>query len=344
MANSSTNADWLELYNSNPQPVELGDLALTDDPSVRDKSQFPPLSFIGPGEYRQIIADSNRGSGADHAQFNLNTGGGFIGLYWPIGTQIDAISYGPQTTDVSEGRFPDGAANVVRFNETASPGAPNYLLLTNVVINELLSHTDPPLEDAVEIHNVSSNTVDISGWYLSNTGQNPRKFLVPQNTFIPADGYHVFYEYQFGTNTSPDALVPFNFNSAHGDEVYLSQTDGSSNLTSYRAHAAFGAAANGVSFGRFTTSHGEEFVAMSQRSFGADDPLTLANFRTGAGAANPYPLVGPVVISEINYRPTNNFNGDTRAGEFLELLNITATNVLLFDLGATTNNWQIPAA
>src|SRR6185312_747871 len=163
--------------------------------------------------------------GANHVAFKLDGSGDFIGLYWPIGTQIDAVSFGQQTNDVSQGRFTDGAANIVYFSETASPGAANYLPLTNIVINELLSHTDPPLEDAIEIRNVSSNGVDISGWYLSNVGDNLRKYLVPTNTVIAAGGFKVFYEYQFGTNTTTNALVPFTFNSAHGDEVHLSQTD-----------------------------------------------------------------------------------------------------------------------
>jgi hypothetical protein len=134
--------------------------------------------------------------------------------------------------------------------------------------------------------------------------------------------------------------VPFTFNSAHGDEVHLSQTIGT-NLTGFRARAKFGAAANGVSFGRFVTSVREEFVAMSARSFGVTNPTTVAQFRTGTGAANPYPLVGPVVISEINYRPASSYNGDTNAAEFIELLNIASTNVPLYDPNATSNTWRL---
>ena len=328
MANPIDGNDWLELYNPNTQPVEISGLTLTDDVSQRDKSPLQPLSFIGPEGFQMLIADGTQGK-ADHANFKLAAAAGFIGLYWPIGTQIDSVSYGSQLSDVSEGRFTDGAANIVAFPESSSPGAPNYLPLTNLVINEVLSHTDPPLEDAIEIQNVSSNTVDISGWYLSNEGQSLRKYRVPPNTLVGSGGFRVFYEYQFGTNASTNALEPFTFNSAHGDEAYLSQTDAGGDFTGYRAHVKFGAAQNGVSFGRFLTSVGEEFVSMEHRSFGEDDPFDLEQFRTGAGAANPNPLVGPVVINEIQYHPANSYSGDTSAGEFIELLNITATNVPL---------------
>jgi hypothetical protein len=341
MANPSTGDDWLEIYNPNALPVDLSGLALTDNPSVRNLSPFPPRSFVGPGGHVKLIADDNQGNGADHVAFELDTDGDFIGLYWPIGTQIDSVSFGPQAACVSEGRFPDGGTAIVSFPETSSPGAPNYLLLTNVVINELLSHTDIPLEDAVEIHNLNSSAVNIGGWYLSNSGEDPKKYVVSSNTVLAAGGFRVFYQYQFGTNTAPGVLVPFSFNSAHGDEVHLSQSDTNGNLTGYRARATFGAATNGVSFGRFLTSIGGEFVAMSNRSFGVDNPANLAQFRTGTGATNPYPLVGPVVFSEINYRPTTNYAGNTNAAEFIELLNFTSNAVPLYDPAAASNTWHI---
>jgi hypothetical protein len=97
-----------------------------------------------------------------------------------------------------------------------------------------------------------------------------------------------------------------------------------------------------VSFGRFLTSVGEEFVAMSQRSFGVDNPSDLTQFRGGMGAANAYPLVGPVVFSEIHFAPTNHFDTNrASSGEFLELLNITNQTVRLYDPAAVTNTWKI---
>jgi len=89
---------------------------------------------------------------------------------------------------------------------------------------------------------------------------------------ISAGAFKVFYEYQF--NPTNGSSVPFTFNSAHGDRVYLSQSDAGGNLTGYRAVAKFGAAANGFSFGRYTNSAGAvEFVAMSRRSFGVEEPV-----------------------------------------------------------------------
>jgi hypothetical protein len=79
--------------------------------------------------------------------------------------------------------------------------------------------------------------------------------------------------------------------SSLGDDVYLLSGDVvTTNLTGYVHGATFGASRNGVSFGRYVNSAGQEdFVAMAV--------VTL-------GTNNSRPLVGPVVISEIMYQPS----------------------------------------
>src|SRR5439155_586855 len=83
----------------------------------------------------------------------------------PNALPIDPVPVGPQVVGVSQGRLPDGAATIVSFPKSASPEDPNYLPLQSVVINEVLSHSDPPLEVAVELFNPTATAVDISGWW-----------------------------------------------------------------------------------------------------------------------------------------------------------------------------------
>jgi len=64
-------------------------------------------------------------------------------------------------------------------------------------------------------------------------------------------------------------------------------------LSGYRTSESFGAAEPGVSFGRYLNSQGEEqFVPMSQHTFGVDNPDGVGSFRLGSGLPNAYPLVG----------------------------------------------------
>ena len=70
---------------------------------------------------------------------------------------------------------------------------------------------------------------------------------IPDGTIIPAGGYHVLYQAQFGPAEGEADVPPlFTFNSARGDEVYLHQTYGAGALTGYRTGRRFGAAANGI--------------------------------------------------------------------------------------------------
>jgi hypothetical protein len=205
-------------------------------------------------------------------------------------------------------------------NDPAPASAP-----APIVINELLTHTDLPQVDAIELLNPTVAEVNISGWFISDDFANPKKFRVPDNTVIPAGGHLVFYESNsFGVGPNGFAI------SSKGDETYLFSGNGT-NLTGHLHGYSFGAAENGISFGRYTNSQTNvHFVAMSA--------LTL-------GSANAAPKVGPVVISEINYRPDEQVIGvDNTIDEFLELANTSGASVSLFDPANPANTWRLRGA
>ena len=349
MATNSMGDDWIELYNLSTNPVALAGLVLTDKLSaVPSNRAITNLSFIGAEDFLQLFASSLRKKDANHLDFKLShTSGETVTLYdVDRSTLLDRISFGAGvlSKDASQGRLPDGGGTIVLFPAgKTTPGASNFLPLTNVVINEVLSHTDPPLEDAIELHNPTSLAVDISDWWISNSKDNPKKFRVPAGTTIPAGGYKVFYEQGFNpdfTGNSPS----FTLNSAHGDFVYLLTGNPAGELTGFRRSVNFGAAENGVSFGRFiTVSNGVEFVAMSQRSFGVDTlPFTLGEFRSGTGRTNVYPKIGPMIIHEIMYHPPDaQATNDNTIDEYIELYNMSGANVPLYDPIVTTNTWKL---
>lgn len=347
MAAPTAGADWFELFNPGPLPVDLGGRYLTDDPSTIGITNSPiaPLSFIGAGKWALFQADGVRSAGHDHVNFALDQLGGTLRLYDTNLALLAVRDYGVQSPGSSQGLLPDGAANLVSFPASATPGDANYLPIPGLVINEILTHTDPPLEDAVELFNPTANAVNLGGWFLSDSQSDLKRYRIPDGTTIPAGGFKVFYQYQFGpADGETDAPPLFTFNAAHGDGVYLSEADGAQNLTGYRLGQTFDAAANGVSLGRYPTSVGVDFVPLSARTFGVDQPGTVAEFRTGLGAANAAPLVGPVVISEIMYHPPAFGTNSPDDEEFIELMNLTSTNVALFDPAHVTNTWRLANA
>jgi hypothetical protein len=350
MADPGSGSDWFEIYNPSAQPVDLSGIYLTDD--LNNRLQYPPIparSYIAAGlsGFLKIIADNNPAAGADHVPFALSKSGESLGISDRFGTLIDQMIFGAQFQGVSQGRLPDGTTNIVLFVGTASPEESNYLLIPNVVISEVLTHSDPPFEDAIELRNTSASSINIGGWYLSDARTALKKYRIPNGTTIPANGFKVFYETNF--NPIPGDPASFSLSSAKGDQVYVSVADAGGQLTGYRVVVEFGPAANGVSFGRYITSalngNRVEFTALSERTFGVDNPPTVDDFRTGTGKTNSGPLVGPVVISEIMYHPPDLVGGvDDIANEFLELRNLTGSAVPLYDPAFPTNVWRLKDA
>jgi hypothetical protein len=67
---------------------------------------------------------ATRGTPDLHANFKLNKNGASIGLWGADGRPVDAINFGPQTSDLSQGRCPDGSPQIV-FLGTPTPRAAN---------------------------------------------------------------------------------------------------------------------------------------------------------------------------------------------------------------------------
>ncbi len=348
-AHPETGDDWFELSNSDPQPVDLSGLFLSDTPSTPGAtlSPIPALTFIGGHNWVKWIADGRASAGRNHVHFSLDQLGETLRLYDAAHALIDSVDFGLQADGISQGRWPDGGTNLVSFAITPSPGGGNHLPLPHLVINEVLTHTDPPLEDAIELFNPTDRDVAIGGWHLSDSETDLKRFRIPDGTVIAARGYRVFYQADFGPADGEQDIPPlFTLNSAHGDSVYLSETDTGGNLTGHRAEVTFGPAAKGLSFGRHPTSVGVDFVALSQRTFGSDRPADVAQFRTGRGLTNASPLISPVVISELMYHPASvGSNAAVDPGfEFIELHNHTPAPVSLFDSEHPTNVWRLAGA
>lgn len=194
-----------------------------------------------------------------------------------------------------------------------------YYPLTSIVINEVLTHTDLPLEDYIELHNTTAEAIDISHWFLSDSLSNLTRFQIPPVTIIPANGYLVFYESQLG----------FALNSASGDDVVLSEADSMGVLLGGREYIKFGPAENGVSLGRFPNGTGSIYAMLTMTP----------------GAANSMPRVGPIVINELMYHPPDLSPGvDNIVHEFIELHNVTDNPVNLstyFPVPGETHPWRI---
>src|SRR6185503_3485005 len=120
--------DWFELFNPTAQAVDLMGWYLSDTPT--NKAQYLVSSgyVIPAGGYLFVWADGETGQNgpgaALHVNFNLRAAGEDIVLTAPDGTIVDHVTFGQQTTNVSQGRSPDGSGTIA-FQLTPTPGAAN---------------------------------------------------------------------------------------------------------------------------------------------------------------------------------------------------------------------------
>jgi hypothetical protein len=198
-----------------------------------------------------------------------------------------------------------------------SPAANGTGAIQSIVVNEVLTHTDPPMYDSIELYNPTDAEIDISGWYLSDSSLNYQKFAIPEGTILGSHQYVIFTDEEFGTYFSLDAV--------YGDEVWLLETDDAGNLTSFIDKVEFGATANGESLGRWPNGTGDLYPLIN-RTLG--EPSDIA----GNG-----PRIGPVLISEVMYNPSVNVGEDPDDFEYIEIFNPTNSGISLA-------NWRLRKA
>jgi hypothetical protein len=355
---ASAEAEFLELFNPGSQPADLSGAVF----SAGITFTFPTPFFLKPkargvicrnpavftaryGSVPGLVAGSYSGA--------LNNGGETLVLNSASGAILAQIKYGIDgdwpTRPAGKGgsiELVDPSADpAIASNWRASaeylgsPGTAGGGVPNRVVINELLAHTDPPLEDAVELFNRTEQPIDVGGWFLSNDLIDPFRFRIPPGTVVPPRGFRVIYEYQFNPLQPAAGRSAFTFGAARGGMVTLLSADSVGSPHRWEDVQEFPASPNGLSFGLHPDGEGP-FQLMQRMTLGTGidnsmDPMLLNIFRQGLGGTNTPHALGPVVFRRLRYAAP--------AGEieFVELENVSAETVPLYDLAYPTNGWRI---
>lgn len=188
--------------------------------------------------------------------------------------------------------FPEAWAASALIGGTPGRGeaiVPNPL--EGVLINELLSHTDEPELDHIELFNAGNSAVDLSGCFLTDDPET-HKFEIPAGTSLAPGAFVAFDQNQLGFALS-----------AGGEAVFLIDPTEIRVIDAIR----FGPQPNGVPLGRYPDG------SARLRLLAGPTP----------GAPNAVPWHSPVIINEIMYHPLSERDED----EYVELHNRTAQPV-----------------
>ncbi|TWT36647.1 CotH protein [Posidoniimonas corsicana] len=294
----SDDFEFLEVLNTSPtDSVNLRDFAIADGVSFTFGN-----TTLAPGERVVIVEDqlafeTRYGSGLNvigEWSGGLSGGGETITLLNAVGAELMSVSYGDSDPwpSVSDG----AGATLVLAEPTNTPsnqlgkyyawrgsaefgGSPGLASapLAGVVINEVLARTELPQIDAVELYNPTSSSIDIGGWFLSDSDSQFSKHQIALGTTIGAGQYLVLDENDFSFGLKGE-----------GDDLYLVKPTGAGSIE-FVDQVAFGATLAGESLGRVPNGSGR---------------LTPLNSNT-FGVANTSPRIDAVVISEVNYHPAD---------------------------------------
>ena len=236
-------------------------------------------------------------------QFEYGDGGNWPGRADGVGSSLEIV----------DARGNHGAAsnwrNSVEFG--GSPGASGVGTHAGVVINEVLTHTDLPLIDRLELHNTTSAPIDVSNWYVSDSRDDLFSYRIPAGSVIAAGGYLVLNEDELG----------FGFKGQTADDAWLVSAADDERPLQFVDRVRFGAAQNGVSLGRWPNGGGDLF------------PMTARSF----GAPNSGPVTPDVAFDEIHYHPAPPSADAGILQEQLEFVELRNGSGQALDLG----HWRI---
>jgi hypothetical protein len=245
---------WAEVSNTSDTPVSLSGYYLSDDPDNPLKWAFPDITLESNG-YALIFLSGKTGQTTGlHASFSLAADENALFLTDSATMRADTFSLPADCeTDISVGRTESGdmvyyasptpcAANADGFT---TPSEALESRAGGVLISEVCGTGGD--NDWVELFNGSSQSVDLTGWYLSDDTDNPCLWQIP-SLQIPAGGYTVIQ-----AGDSSDEAAPFSI-SASGETVMLTRSDGAlvdaMNTGMLRAGITSGRIAGGVSMVR----------------------------------------------------------------------------------------------
>ena len=226
---------WVEVCNTSDETLSLADYYLSNEVSNPYKWQFPNI-IIEPGEYLQIyLSGKDKANGELHTNFEIDGDEAFLIVSDRKNFDETRFALDMDTKpDISYGV--DYSGEWVYFGR-ATPGAenefPGQKVITNAQmfdINDLyiseVSAVGEPRSDSmdwIEIANGSDTPINLSGYYLSDSTDEPYKWTIPDIT-VPAKGFAVIYAASDETKQTVQT-APFGISSS-GETLLLSSPCG----------------------------------------------------------------------------------------------------------------------
>lgn len=350
LAVDSDEFEFVELQNISGMTIDLTDVQFVEVP-VGDNNEGIVFTFgqqtLAPGE--RVLIVNNQAAFESRYGFGKNIAGEYAGKLSNSGEQLTVKAADGETIQTfgynDGGDWPgraDGTGSSLEVVNTAgdfdiadnwrssnefggTPGIDGTGPTHDIIVNEILSHSEGDSLDMIELYNTTATPIDLNKWYLSDGKNNLYQFQFAVSTSLGGNQYLVLDQNQLG----------FALDGKHGDDVWLIEADASDKPLRFADHVEFDATDTDVSLGRWTSGdpNGPLFPMTS---------LTLGGVNTG-------PVVADVVISEIHYNtvevPLNEAeNINKNELEFLEIVNVSGSARDISNWKTTGIKFTFPAS
>jgi beta-lactamase superfamily II metal-dependent hydrolase len=310
--------EWIELYNNCPITVDIAGWKIKDNNGSGASFTIPTGNSIAPGTFFTIAVNSTGFnnlygynpdiSGSIPA---LNNTGDALILEDSKGNTIDAVAWeGGAGAGVPDGWGSTSApsastgSTIVRSDETTDTNTyADWTTASNdgnpqtqsgssikVVFSEVFYDTPgtDSVEEWIELYNMSSVSVDIGGWKITDNNNTGTTYTIPTGESVPAGGYYTiaintsgFYNL-YGYNPNLTGAIP----SLNNDGDALVLKDSSDNIkdtVAWEGGASAGVPTGWGSTSLPTASTGYTIV----RSSVTTDTDTYSDWTTASNNGNP---------------------------------------------------------
>jgi hypothetical protein len=178
---SGDTPDWIELYNTGEEEIELEEYYLSDNSTNLTCWKFPDEAVIAPHGHLLITAAGNSTNGVLCANFKLNKEGERVFLSKEEGntiTVVDGIYFDAQTANVSYGRETSGYVFWCRHAEP-TPGAENVAAgnFAPEAENLLISPISPRSGEPVMVYvTLTDDTMISTAWCYAETDGSTKAY------------------------------------------------------------------------------------------------------------------------------------------------------------------------
>lgn len=197
---SAADKDWVEFFNSGKNDILLSEYSIGTSSDYSKAVSLPDL-LLRPGEYccvfgkqetEKVKADFSINKAGDTLFLFQNNGVVVSSVVTPALTKNTSIVCNGETWSYTYFKTPGLENSSFVFNE---PETEEYSENCPIEISEVLASNKHAIRDGygsysdfAEIHNISDRTICLSGWFLSDSKEDPAKWAFP-DVYLDPDAY-----------------------------------------------------------------------------------------------------------------------------------------------------------